>query len=109
MLKRVRAARLVGSSLLVAALIAVASGAAAAQDAVKIALIDVNDAGGSPFQFMIDEINAAGGVLDGKKLELVTFKRWVRCAAERRGLAAGDRAGHSRSSPSAPARISPLR
>ena len=74
MMEHVRAARRLGGSVLVAALIALASGAAAAQDAVKIALIDVNDQAAS-FQFMVDEINAAGGVLDGKKLELVTLTR----------------------------------
>jgi branched-chain amino acid transport system substrate-binding protein len=74
MMNNIRAARHVGRSLLVTALIAVASGAAAAQDVVKIALIDVNDDAAPPFQFVIDEINAAGGVLGGKQLELVTFK-----------------------------------
>jgi branched-chain amino acid transport system substrate-binding protein len=74
MLKHVRSGGGVGGSLLVAALIALASEGAAAQDAVKIALIDVSDQGAS-FQFMVDEINSAGGVLGGKKLELVTFTR----------------------------------
>ncbi len=74
MMKHVQAAGQFGSGLLVAALIALSSGAAAAQDVVKIALIDVNDDTAVPFQFVIDEINAAGGVLGGKHLELVTFK-----------------------------------
>jgi branched-chain amino acid transport system substrate-binding protein len=74
MLKHVRAVRLVGSGLLVAAMVTVASGVAAAQDVIKIALIDVNDQA-EHFQFVVDEINAAGGILGGKKLELVTFTR----------------------------------
>jgi branched-chain amino acid transport system substrate-binding protein len=74
MLKHVRAAGLVGSGLLVAAMVTVASGVAAAQDVIKIALIDVNDQA-EHFQFMVDEINAAGGVLGGRKLELVAFTR----------------------------------
>jgi branched-chain amino acid transport system substrate-binding protein len=74
MMKRVQAAGQVGSGLLVAALVALASSEAVAQDAVKIALIDVSDQA-AHFEFMVDEINAAGGVLGGKKLELVTFTR----------------------------------
>jgi branched-chain amino acid transport system substrate-binding protein len=74
MIKRVRAAGQVGSGLVVGALIALASQGAVAQEAVKIGLIDVNDDTAVPFQFVIDEINAAGGVLGGKHLELVTFK-----------------------------------
>jgi branched-chain amino acid transport system substrate-binding protein len=73
MLGHFRAVGPVGSGLLVAALITVASGAAAAQDTVKIALLDVNGDAAAHFQFVIDEINAAGGVLGGKQLELVTF------------------------------------
>jgi branched-chain amino acid transport system substrate-binding protein len=74
MMKHVRAARHVGRSLLAAALVTLAWQAGAAQDTVKIALIDVNDQAAS-FQFIVDEINGAGGVLGGKKLELVTLTR----------------------------------
>ena len=74
MKEHVRTARQIGSSLLVGAVITLGAAAATAADAVKIALIDVNDDFAAPYQFVIDEINAAGGVLGGKKLELVTFK-----------------------------------
>jgi branched-chain amino acid transport system substrate-binding protein len=73
MKKPVRSARHIGSGLLVGALVTLAAGTAADADTVKIALIDPLKVHAAPFQFMIDEINAAGGVLGGKQLELVTF------------------------------------
>lgn len=52
-----------------------------AQDTIKIAYIDPLSGGGATvgehgvhhFQYLIDKVNAAGGVLGGKKLELVTY------------------------------------
>jgi branched-chain amino acid transport system substrate-binding protein len=63
------------------ALLAVVGGTAAADDTIKIAYIDpltgpfgnVGDAGHKHFQYMVDMINAKGGVLGGKKLEIVAF------------------------------------
>jgi ABC-type sugar transport system substrate-binding protein len=106
MMKRVRIAGLVARGLLVAATVTVASGVTAAQDVIKIALIDVNDQA-EHFQFVVDEINAAGGVLGGKKLELVTFTRELDVEQSLDALQQAIEQG-SRSSPSAPARTSPL-
>src|SRR5213594_2556155 len=63
-----------------AALIGIPAGAIAA-DAVRIAFIDplsgpfanVGEMEVRAFQYAIDLVNARGGVLDGIKLELVTF------------------------------------
>lgn len=52
-----------------------------AQDTIKIAYIDPLSGGGATvgehgvhhFQFLVDKVNAAGGVLGGKKLELITY------------------------------------
>lgn len=52
-----------------------------AQDTVKIAYIDPLSGGGATvgehgvhhFRYLVDQVNAAGGVLGGKKLELVTY------------------------------------
>lgn len=53
----------------------------AADDTIKVAYIDplsgpfanVGDAGAKHFSYMFERVNAAGGVLGGKKFELVTF------------------------------------
>jgi branched-chain amino acid transport system substrate-binding protein len=63
------------------ALISLSLGPAMASDTIKIAYIDpltgpfgnVGDAGHKHFEYMVDMINAAGGVLDGKKFEIVAF------------------------------------
>ena len=63
------------------ALISLSLGPAMAADTIKIAYIDpltgpfgnVGDAGHKHFEYMADLINAAGGVLDGKKFEIVPF------------------------------------
>ena len=54
---------------------------AQSSDTVKIAYIEplsgfmanVGESGAKNFRFIIDQVNAKGGVLGGKKLELVTF------------------------------------
>ena len=56
-------------------------GPAIAADTIKIAYIDpltgpfgsTGDAGHKHFEYMADRINAAGGVLGGKKFEIVPF------------------------------------
>jgi branched-chain amino acid transport system substrate-binding protein len=73
MKEHIRAARHIGSGFIVAATITLAAASATAADTVRIALIDPFKADATSFEFMIDEINAAGGVLGGKQLELVTF------------------------------------
>jgi branched-chain amino acid transport system substrate-binding protein len=63
------------------ALISLCLGPAMAADTIKIAYIDpltgpfgnVGDAGHKHFQYMADIINAKGGVLGGKKFEIVAF------------------------------------
>ena len=73
-----------GSLVAVAAgavLLFAAGTASAADDTIKIAYIDplsgafanVGEQGVHHFQFAIDRVNARGGVLGGKKLELVTL------------------------------------
>ena len=63
------------------AVLAFICGPAIAADTIKIAYIDpltgpfgnVGDAGQKHFQYMVDIINAQGGVLGGKKFEIVAF------------------------------------
>jgi len=63
------------------ALIALCLGPAMAADTIRIGYIDplsgsfgnVGDAGQKHFQYMVDMINAKGGVLGGKKFEVVPF------------------------------------
>ncbi len=63
------------------AFFAMVCGSVMAADAIKIAYIDplsgpfgnVGDAGQKHFQYMVDKINAKGGVLGGKKFEIVAF------------------------------------
>jgi branched-chain amino acid transport system substrate-binding protein len=71
--EHISAARRIGGGLLVGATLSLSAATALAADAVRIALIDPLKEDAAPFQFVIDEINAAGGVLGGKHLELVTF------------------------------------
>ncbi|MEN8243908.1 MAG: ABC transporter substrate-binding protein, partial [Thermodesulfobacteriota bacterium] len=63
------------------AILMFAAGPAFAADTIKIAYIDpltgpfgnVGDAGHKHFEYMTDLINAQGGVLGGKKFEIVPF------------------------------------
>jgi len=63
------------------ALISLCLGPAMAADTIRIGYIDpltgpfgnVGDAGHKHFQYMVDMINAKGGVLGGKKFELLAF------------------------------------
>jgi len=63
------------------ALISLCLGPAMAADTIRIGYIDplsgpfgnVGDAGHKHFQYMVDKINAKGGVLGGKKFEIVAF------------------------------------
>ena len=63
------------------AMLMFAAGPAAAADTIKIAYIDpltgpfgnVGDAGHKHFEYMVDRINAKGGVLGGKKFVIVPF------------------------------------
>jgi branched-chain amino acid transport system substrate-binding protein len=67
--------------LAIVAVIAFVCGPAVAEDTIKIAYIDplsgpfanVGNAGHKHFQYMADLINAKGGVLGGKKFEIVAF------------------------------------
>ena len=71
------------TGLLVSVALCLAAGGAQAQesDTVKIAYVDplsgfmanVGEAGVKQFRYVIDQVNAKGGVLGGKKIELVTF------------------------------------
>lgn len=71
--------------LTAAALFTMMAMPAAAQDTIKIAYIDplsgafanVGDAGYRHFQYMADLINAKGGVLGGKKFQIVPFDNKV--------------------------------
>ena len=68
------------AAILLACATVAAAGIAAAQN-IKIAYIDplsgafanVGEAGAAQFQMVIDDINAKGGVLGGRKFELVKF------------------------------------
>jgi branched-chain amino acid transport system substrate-binding protein len=71
--EHISAARRIGGGLLVGAVLSLSAATASAADVVRIALIDPLKEAAAPFRFVIDEINAAGGVLGGKHLELVTF------------------------------------
>jgi branched-chain amino acid transport system substrate-binding protein len=73
MIGHLRTSGCVGRGLLVGAMITALAGAAAAEETLRIGLIDPFNDDVELFQFAIDEINASGGVLGGKQLELVTF------------------------------------
>src|SRR4051812_41616814 len=70
-----------GAALALVAAIALGFGTSALAQNIKIGYIDplsgafanVGEAGAAQFQAIIDDINAKGGVLGGRKLELVKF------------------------------------